>query len=344
MGRNSRPRAMVKSVLICYDGYGHILGPESNCRQESMQTKKRQKQLSELIDMDSPSAVLDEVVFLLTLTDPSMDPSPVINAFNLTVSLYRGYWPAEQACNTGYHDLRHITDTTLAMMRLIHGAFQQEQKFTQRQIFTSLVAAMIHDSGYIQDKSDLEGTGAKYTLVHVDRSIDFAGRYGRRFGLTSEEIPACQAMIKATDLAVNVNSIPFPSDSVAMLARMLAVADLVAQMGDRIYLEKLLLLYREFREGSVSGYRNSLELLNSTVNFYHFIQDRFQSQLAGMNRFLRSHFHARWGINTDLYAQAMENHHRYLVSILQNRKDDPRYNLRRKKIVQHLKALYGPDW
>ncbi len=309
-----------------------------------MKTDKTQKQLADLIDMDSPSAVLDEVVFLLTLTDPAMDPSPVINAFNLTVSLYRGYWPAERACNTGYHDLRHITDTTLAMMRLIHGAFHQDQKFTQREILTALVAAMIHDSGYIQDKNDLEGTGAKYTLVHVKRSMDFAGRYGRRFGLTSDEIPACQAMIKATDLSVNVNAITFSSESVAMLARMLAIADLVAQMGDRIYLEKLLLLYLEFREGSVSGYRDSLQLLNKTVEFYNFIQQRFRSQLQGLNSFLRSHFNARWGINTDLYAQAMENHHRYLISILQNQEHDPRRSLRRKKIVHHLQTLYGTDW
>ncbi len=313
-------------------------------RQAGMKTDREKKQLADLIDMDSPSAVLDEVVFLLTLTDPAMDPSPVINAFNLTVSLYRGYWPAERACNTGYHDLRHITDTTLAMMRLIHGAFQQEQKFTQRQILTALVAAMIHDSGYIQDKSDLEGTGAKYTLVHVQRSMDFAGRYGRRFGLTANEIPDCQAMIKATDLAADVNSITFPSESVAMLARMLAAADLVAQMGDRIYLEKLLLLYREFREGSVSGYRNSLELLDKTVEFFNFIQERFRSQLRGVNRFLQSHFNARWGINCDLYARAMQNHQNYLISILQNRESDPRRSLRRKRIVQRLQELYGHNW
>lgn len=309
-----------------------------------MKSGKSQKQLADLLDMDSPSAILDEVVFILTLTDPAMDPSPVINAFNLTVSLYRGYWPAERACNTGYHNLKHITDTILAMARLIHGAFQDNFKFTQRQILTALVAAMIHDSGYIQDKTDLEGTGAKYTLVHVQRSMDFANRYGRRFGLTQKEVPDCQAMINATDLSINVNSIPFPSAPCAMLARMLAAADLMAQMGDRTYLEKLLLLYFEFREGSVGSYRNSLDLLNKTVNFYEFITKRFKSQLQGVNRFMRLHFQARWGINADLYAKAMENHHKYLIKILSSTDGDPRQNLRRKQIVQKLQKLYGQNW
>ena len=168
-------------------------------------------QLADLVDMDSPDAVLDEVLFILTLIDPRIDPSQVSNAFSFMVSLYQGQWPAKQACNTLFHDLRHITDTTLAMARLIHGAVLSGQRMNQRQIFTGLVAAMAHDSGYIQDKLDGIGTGAKFTSVHVQRSMDFIQKYGRRYGLNSEEIPACRLMIQCTDLDIQIETIQFSS-------------------------------------------------------------------------------------------------------------------------------------
>jgi len=69
--------------------------------------------------------------------------------------------------------LRHTTDTFLAMARMIHGATLEGETFSERHINLGLIAALLHDSGYIQSESDLQGTGAKYTASHVQRSIDF---------------------------------------------------------------------------------------------------------------------------------------------------------------------------
>ena len=38
-----------------------------------------------------------------------------------------------------------------------------------------MLAILMHDTGYLKKRGDNEGTGAKYTLTHVDRSIQFAG-------------------------------------------------------------------------------------------------------------------------------------------------------------------------
>ncbi len=288
------------------------------------------KILADLVNMDSPEAVMDEVLFIMTLVAPQMDPSLLTNAFNLTVSLYHGVWPDEQACNTDFHNLRHITDTLLAMGRLIHGAVLNGHHLSQRQIFTGLVAAMAHDAGYIQDKKDGVGTGAKYTAVHVQRSIHFLKRYGQRYGLTANEIPACQQMIQCTDLDIDISALDFQSKSVGLLAKLLAIADLIGQMADRIYLEKLFYLYREFKEGCVEGYTNEMDLLRKTSIFFESVDKRLKNQLEGRDQLVKAHFRARWNTSHNLYQEAIAKQKCYLEHILAHPDRNPSEFLRRK--------------
>ncbi len=295
-------------------------------------------QLANLVDMDSPGSVLDEVLFIITLIDSRMDPSQISNAFGFMVSLYQGRWPAEQACNTYFHDLRHITDTTLAMARLIHGAFLTGHRMNQRQIFTGLVAAMAHDAGYIQDKMDAIGTGAKFTTIHVQRSMDFIEKYGRRYGLNSEEIPACRLMIQCTDLDIQIDTIRFSSKIDELLGKILGCADLIGQMADRVYLEKLFYLYREFKEGQVLGYSDEMDLLTKTLDFFPLVADRMKKQFDNLDQLAAIHFKSRWNIPCNLYDVAIHRQKQYLTKLLARPDHDPAKFLRRKNIVHNIIA------
>lgn len=290
--------------------------------------------LADLINMDSPEAVMDEVLFIMTLMTSQMDHTPLENAFNLTFSLYRGVWPAEQACNTQFHDLHHITDTVLAMARLIHGAMIEGSKMDHRHILLGLVAALVHDSGYIQDMGDKAGTGAKYTAVHVERSLDFLERYGQRYGLMPREIPACQDIVRCTDLDTDIENLPFASETIARLAKLLGVADLIGQMADRIYLEKLFYLFREYKEGQVGGFEDEMDLLKNTLTFMDAMDRRIETRLDGLDRLALSHFRVRWNIPRDLYAEAIHKQRRYLKLLLTHPERDPGRFLRRKQIVK----------
>lgn len=294
------------------------------------------KLLADLVDMDSPQAVLDEVLFIITLVQPQMDPSQLTNAFSFMVSLYQGYWPSERECNTQFHDLRHITDTLLAMARLIHGAVITGRRLGQRDVLVGMVAALIHDAGYIQDKTDADGTGAKYTTVHVERSMAFIERYGHRFGLTSREIPDCQVMIHCTDLETDISSVRFSSRTVELLAKLLGCADLIGQMADRIYLEKLFYLYREFEEGQVKAYADEMDLLQKTLAFFPMVEKRVEEQLGGYDALAQPHFSRRWGISENLYRVAIDRQRQYLSYILSQPDKDLGKFLRRKQIVQKL--------
>ncbi len=306
-----------------------------------MLTIKKSPILSDLVSMDQPENVLDEVRIILKLISSDFDPALVDHTFAITCDLYNGCFPGYKSCNIEYHDLRHTTDTFLAMARLIHGAVCDGEDLNNRLISLGLTSALLHDSGYIQEDFDNEGTGAKYTTGHVVRSMDFLKRYGSQLELSDDEITAGRAMILCTDLAVDINSIEFPSDRVELLGKMLGTADLVAQMADRTYLEKLLFLYREFKEAGVGDYENELDLLKKTVGFYDYIGRRLETALGETDRYMLSHFDSRWNIQGNLYHEAIEKQKKYLRAILKKPDSDYRDYLKRDGIVNIVRKKYG---
>lgn len=298
-------------------------------------------QLANLVQMESPQAVLDEAITIVALFSPDTDRLAVHAAFNQTLSLYQGAWETIKSCNTDYHDLKHVTDCFLAMARLFHGAAETGARFSPRQVHLGLVAALLHDTGYLQNIEDTEGTGAKYTGSHVRRSMDFVQRHFAVFGLHEHEIHPCMAMIHCTDLGCDPASIPFPDHASEQIGKLLATADILAQMADRTYLEKLLFLFYELDEACIDDYCDELDLLQRSNDFYLQMVERFKNQLASSNQLMIHHFKARWQINADLYQQAIDNHREYLQHILKKSDDDHRLRLRRNRIVEVVKSKYN---
>jgi hypothetical protein len=297
-------------------------------------------QLYNLIPMDSPQDVLDEAIVILDLISPDFDTAPVTSAFNMVVNLFSGKYPGYRACNTEYHDLHHTIDTFLAMARLIHGAVLDGETFTDRHISLGLIAAFLHDAGYIQEEHDKDGTGSKHTTNHVQRSMDFLERHGSELGLSYEEITDGRAIIIGTDLAVDISTIVFTSDKVELLGKMLGSADMLAQMADRIYLEKLLFLYSEFKEAGIGDYESQVDLLQKTLAFYDFIAQRLKTTLDATDRFVSSHFASRWGTHANLYHVAIAKQRNYLEQILEIQDSDPRAHLRRGGIVDKIRREF----
>ena len=295
-------------------------------------------QLSNLIPMGSQEAVHEEAIVILDLISPDFNAIPVDSAFKATVDLFEGKYPGYRACNTEYHDLRHTIDTFLAMIRLIHGAVLEGEAFTDRQILLGLTAALLHDAGYIQEEHDTEGTGSKYTTSHVQRSMDFLERHGSEFGLSYDEIVEGRAIIFCTDLAVDISTIEFTTAKGGLLGKMLGSADLLAQMADRTYLEKLLFLYYEFKEAGIGNYESEMDLLRKTLAFYDFIALRFKTALDAVDRFMSSHFTLRWGIKDNLYHVAIEKQRKYLRKVMEIPKPDFRIHLKRDGIVDKIRT------
>jgi hypothetical protein len=299
------------------------------------------RQLSTLIDIESPEAVHKEVLHIFRLINPKFDTEQIDRVFKFTVDLYEGKLQEYKACNTDYHNLRHITDTYLAMARLLHGAQLSDANFTDREIVLGVTGALMHDTGMIQEASDTEGTGAKYTQDHVMLSMDFVEKHAASLLLESQEVIDLRDMILCTDLMVDITVIDFSSEKIELLGKMLGTADLIAQMADRTYLEKLLFLFHEFREAKMGDFKNEVDFLHQTVNFFEIGTKRFKETLDDTNRFMAPHFKARWDIDENLYFLSLNNQRLYLEKILAEKGKSIYEELKRDNIVDKVRQKFG---
>ena len=173
-----------------------------------------------LVDIDRPECVFKEVRNIVSMIFLSYDFEVLRKVFTDTAILFKGKYPGYRECNTGYHDLKHTTDVFLTMARLIHGFYLEGYTFSRETIGLGLVSALLHDTGYIQTEDDNNGTGSKYTLIHVERSIKFMKDYFRRNGFSESDYEKCRRIVTATNLSVKIDAIPFESEEERIMGKL----------------------------------------------------------------------------------------------------------------------------
>ena len=301
--------------------------------------QKQVYHLNEYTDVSDPAKVLAEIRLLAAGMGVS-DFTVIERIYADIIRLFDGKFPGYRNSNTRYHDLEHTCAVTLAVVRLIHGVWLEGKTVSPRDISLGIIAALFHDTGLIQTEDDTEGTGAKYTIGHEQRSIALMRSYLPSRGFDQEAIEDCANMILYTILNKPVREIPFRSESVSLIGRIIGSADLLGQMADRLYLEKLPLLFFEFQEGGLANYNSELDLLAATENFYeHVFRKRLYGDMEGVANAMRSHFRARWDIDRDLYLDSVEKNIAYLRSLYESCGDKfPCYlkKLRRGNIIRNL--------
>ncbi|NVM21074.1 MAG: hypothetical protein HWN68_04780 [Desulfobacterales bacterium] len=293
-------------------------------------------QLARLVNMEDPQSVLDEVKIIAFMIFPKLDFEPVNRVFADVVRLFQGKYPGYRQCNTEYHDLQHTTDAMLALTRLIHGATLQGETFSEKNVALGVISALLHDTGYIQTLDDDSGTGAKYTLIHIERSIEFMDKYFRQIDFSVEDFENCRDILNCTGLNTNISEIRFKSREIELLGKMLGTADLLGQMADRTYLEKLPFLFNEFMEGNVVGCISERELLKETLGFYDITKKRFAGELGNVKKYMIHHFKKRWNIDRELYQDAIDKNINYLKYILADHEEEHRNHLRRNGVMKRL--------
>jgi len=270
----------------------------------------------ERIFLDNPQEVRAEVKKIVLLLFKKFEFNRFDQVFNDILLLFKGDYPGYRQCNTAYHDLSHTMDCLLVTARLIHGAVVNGVRFKPRDVSLGLISALMHDTGYIQAVDDDTGTGAKYTVCHIQRSIEFMKKYFYENGFPSDYLPICHNLLRCTGLDVKIAEIKFQSREHEILGKILGTADLIGQMANENYLEKLPFLYAEFKEGGVQGYQDALDLLKKTPAFWEMVKDRFVQELGHVDLYLRDYLRVLWGINQDLYRQAIDRNIERLQAFL----------------------------
>lgn len=301
--------------------------------------KNRKIFLDDIVDMDDPRCVLDEVRAVMNMAFQGIDLERVETAHADTVRLFEGGYPGYKKCSTEYHDLRHTMDVFIAMARIIHGASLEGVRFDQRDVAIGLVSAILHDTGYIQTVDDNNGTGGKYTLTHVGRSVEFMKAYFKNNGFSDEDAAKAECLIDSTSLSADFGKIPYPTEEVGMLGKMLFTADLIGQMADRAYLEKLHLLYYEFAEGNIEEFSDEADLLKKTIRFVSLMRERIMKELESVDKYLINHFRSRCNISRDLYTESIEKNITHLENIFSKGGDDYRTKLNRMGILNRIKGM-----
>ncbi len=287
-------------------------------------------QLSQLLDMDNPFAVLEEVKCNFIYSYPIYDFAQVRLAFSDFIDLMDGKFPGYRGANTKFHDKKHTTDALLAISRLIDGYnIEHTKKLDVHLTKLSLVATIFHDAGYIQTSDDLVGTGAKYTTNHVSRSIKFIEKYYPQLNFTKKDFESMKKMIYCTELDLKTDELKFSSEEEKILGFMLGTSDLIGQMSARTYLEKLIHLHKEFKEANITGYDSEIDLLTKTIDFYNNTLVRLKKDLHNVQRFAIVHFQTRYKINKDLYQIAIERQINYLKKILETNPKQYKAKLKR---------------
>jgi hypothetical protein len=288
---------------------------------------------TELLDISDDSAILKEVKYIVSLINPRFDFQYIDTAFSDIKKLFRGKYPGYRHCNTHYHDIWHTLTVFLAMARLLHGAQAAGCNFTEKEICVAIISALMHDTGYIQRLDDDTGTGAKYTMIHISRSIKFIREYYKDNTYFQEQLENFAAILNCTGMSIEIEKLTFKSVNMEIIGKMLGTADLLAQMADRFYLEKLVDLFYEFEEAHVPGFDSELDLLRKTINFYNMTRTRFENNFSNVNRYMVDHFKIRWNLEKNIYSEAIEKNINYLKFVLKSNKKNVHACLRRNAIT-----------
>ncbi len=290
----------------------------------------RDSRNSAVLHFDDIQKLDGEIRAIARSMDSRFDFSFYEKTFTDVVSLFKGEYPGYKVCNTLYHDLNHTLAVLLASLRMLHGRHLESNSATAREIELCMAGALFHDSGYIQSEDEKEGTGARHTLTHISRSVDFMKNYFLEHGRSKADSSDCENMILCTNARTRTKDISFSGDNILALGQILGTADVISQMADEIYLERLPHLYRELQEGQITEFDSEYDLFKKTIGFYGIMEERMEKELGNMIRYMRTHFKSWLDEDEDFYLNSVRKNLDYLHCILEENGKDYCSRLRRK--------------
>src|SRR5260221_5547983 len=249
------------------------------------------------VDTRVPGEVEAEVTSIYRKLFPQGEIAFVGKAFTWAEICFTGQFHGYHPIDAEYHDFEHTLQGTLCLARLLRGRHmaQVTPRMDERMFQLALLAILFHDTGYLKEKDDEDGTGAKYTAIHVGRSALFAKEFLSTQGYPDSDISPIQNMINCTGVNADLQLIPFTNELERTLGFALGTSDLLGQMAARDYIDKLPVLYQEISEGArYSGARRlrfvfetAEELMRHTPRFWqNYVVPKINNEFEKLYTFL----------------------------------------------------------
>ncbi len=201
-------------------------------------------------DTRNPLAVAGTIEQLHRKLFPLEDVAYIRPAMNKIADVFGGRWRDYQAMDTAYHDLEHTFQATLCCLRILAGHQQARvaPALTPRDFRIAFQAMLLHDVGYLKKRGDLEGTGAKFTLIHEARGCEIARDFLAESQWDHADVERVCSLILCTGPRSNLGGTRFGNPAHRLLGQAVCTADFLSQMSDPGYVQKLPDLYEEFVE------------------------------------------------------------------------------------------------
>lgn len=189
-------------------------------------------------------------------------------------------------CDCPYHDANHTILVTDVGQTILRGRLISQGDVSPHEWVHAVVAMLFHDIGYLRGllKDDREGsyiadeagtrvtppqgaTDAYMMPYHVTRGRLFV--HERFASDPLIDVDTVAGYIEMTRFPVPEDKLYQPTDTFAGLVR---ASDLIGQMGDPLYIQKLARLYVEFCETGEAdrlGYKNAGELRAEFPDFFY---------------------------------------------------------------------------
>ncbi len=252
-----------------------------------------------IVDTKNPAAVAGFVRRVYSELFPGDSRVWIGRVFEDIETFFTGRHPAYAPIDLHYHDLEHTLQATVCLVELLAGRHHSgiAPRASARQFELTIVAVLLHDTGYLKLRSDTSGTGAKYTFCHVLRSCAFAASYLPTLGATPVEIESVIGAINCTGPSSEISRLHFRDPVDRVLGCALATADYLGQLAAPDYPNKLDLLFAEFAESDVyvnipedgRVFKSARHLAEQTPLFWErFVLPRLDGDFRGVYRFLAS--------------------------------------------------------
>lgn len=304
-----------------------------------MKSSPTPAEINELFNNNDPILVWEKVTDIILRMAPEFDFRFVQSVYEDILKLFRGDYPDYGPIKTLYHDLPHTLEVIMCGARLMHGVHVSGDLLTEEEITLILLAMLMHDVGYAQRKEEESGTGAQYTQTHVQRGIEFMRNYFSERQVPAEVAEVVAGMILGTEHTRPFTRINFNDDRSRMLARIVATADITGQMADRIYLEKLLFLFLEFKEAHFGSYQSMYDLLCQTNRFYETTREKLDGALGGVYKKFEFHFEDTMGVHNNYYLESIEKNMSYLSKVVARNEAELFSMLKRNGVVEKSRTL-----
>ncbi len=279
--------------------------------------------LTQLFESGYSDDPLDEILLLLSFIAPGYSQESLRQLHQEIANFFNGDHSEYRPSNTQYHNLGHTYSVVLAATRLFHGLFCEGRHVSEETLRKALYCAYFHDCGLLLKNSEKAASGAAYTKEHEARSILFMERYLQEKAFPPSFIADCSLIIQCTNLKIDPDTLAFPSEEVKLAGFVVGSADILAQMADRYYLERLPLLFQEHKEGGITIYNSAVELMQHTTFFYHHvIIDRLERVFFNIVEAMRTHFRERWDLDRNLYLENISKNIKYIRTVALSCEDE----------------------